>query len=213
MAKIKPFPENHHLGARPWQRQRGESESQYTWFRRYLNMRLPRSIRALAEQHQASADHLYAISAARRWAERAWAWEMAEQTQHDREVMLRHRRRHAQLTEAVSHLTARCLAHAHSQVELMAPDKAVARAFDGARTVHQMTASSGPAVTLNTTVSTSAQAATGVDLERHDAARGRDRELEERLLAQIQADARYQVTREIRPHPGAAEDDSGDTAT
>lgn len=211
MAKIKPFPEDHDLGERPWQRQRGESESQYTWFRRYLNMRLPRSIRILAEQRQASADHLYAISAARRWADRAWAWEMAEQTQHEREVMLRHRRRHAQLTEAVSHLTARCLAHAHSQVELMAPDKAVARAFDGARTVHQMTGGSGPAVMVNTTVN--AQAAVGLELEHQDAAHGRDRKLEERLLAQIQADARYKMTREIRPHPGAAEDDSGDTAT
>ena len=99
MVKIKLFPEDHDLGARPWQRQRGESESQYTRFRSYLNMRLPRSSCPLAKQHEANADHLYAISAACRWADRAWAWEIAEQTQQDREVMLRHRRRHAQLTE------------------------------------------------------------------------------------------------------------------
>lgn len=158
MAKIKPFPDHHDFGPQPWKRQRGESESQYTWFRRYLSMPLPRSIRRLAEQHQASEDHLYTVSSARRWAERAWAWDMSEQTQWDREVMLRQRRRHADLTEAATHLTARCLARAHMVVDQLDPGRAVARAFDGARTVHAMTSQRGPAVQITNQATATATA-------------------------------------------------------
>ncbi|MFE9764779.1 hypothetical protein ACFYPC_09650 [Streptomyces sp. NPDC005808] len=159
MAKIKPFPAHHDFGTHPWKRQPGESESQHTWFRRYLSMPLPRSIRRLAEQHQVSEDHLYAVSSARHWADRAWAWDMSEQTQWDREVLLRQRRRHADLTEAATHLTARCLARAHTVVDQLEPDKAVARAFDGARTVHAMTSPRGPAVQITNQATATANAA------------------------------------------------------
>ncbi|WP_435238206.1 hypothetical protein [Streptomyces sp. YPW6] len=158
MAKIKPFPTHHDFGEQPWKRQPGESESQHTWFRRYLSMPLPRSIRRLAEHHKVSEDHLYAVSSARRWAERAWAWDMSEQTQWDREVLLRQRRRHADLTEAATHLTARCLARAHSLVDQLAPDRAMARAFDGARTVHTMTSQRGPAVQITNQATATATA-------------------------------------------------------
>jgi hypothetical protein len=158
VAKIKPFSVHHDFGAQPWKRQPGESESQHTWFRRYLSMPLPRSIRRLAEQHQVSEDHLYAVSSARRWTDRAWAWDMSEQTQWDREVLLRQRRRHADLTEAATHLTARCLARAHTVVDQLDPDKAVARAFDGARTVHSMTNPRGPAVQITNQATATATA-------------------------------------------------------